>query len=122
MKYIFSILLVITASNSQSRIGDFQSISSFAHVRSALFFDNLLFGISQSGLISLNTVDGSFETVSIDNGLSYLGLTHIHKDVEDNLWIGSKKAIQVWDPQKKVLINQFQLDIEDLSGLSLIHI
>ena len=116
MKYIFSILLVITASNSQSRIGDFQSISSFAHVRSALFFDNLLFGISQSGLISLNTVDGSFETVSIDNGLSYLGLTHIHKDVEDNLWIGSKKAIQVWDPQKKVLINKFQLDIEDLSG------
>ncbi len=116
MKYLLSILLVFSAGNSQSRIGDFKSISSFTHIINALFFDSLLVGVSKSGLIILNTEDESFETVSIDNGLSYLDLTHLHKDIKNNLWIGSKKAIQVWSPEKKVLINQFQLDIEDLSG------
>ena len=82
MKYLLSILLVFSAGNSQSRIGDFQSISSFTHIISALFFDSLLVGVSKSGLIILNTEDESFDTVSIDNGLSYLDLTHLHKDIK----------------------------------------
>ena len=116
MKYFLSIFFIIATSNSQSRIGDFQSISSFANVSSALFLDSVLVGVSESGLIFLNTEDESIKTVSIDEGLSYVGLTHIHKDRKDNLWIGSDKGIQVWDPQKNVLIDHYELDIEALSG------
>ena len=108
MKYLLSILLVFSAGNSQSRIGDFQSISSFTHIINALFFDSLLVGVSKSGLIILNTEDDSFNIVSIDNGLSYLNLTHLHKDIKNNLWIGSKKAIQISIRNFNKLLNKDQ--------------
>ena len=94
-------MLVFSAGNSQSRIGDFQSISSFTDIRSALFFNNLLVGVSKSGLIILNTEDESFETVSIDDGLSYLGLSHLHKDIKIIYGLVLKKQYKYGTQKKK---------------------
>lgn len=116
MKYLFSFFLIITIGNSQSRIGDFKSVSSFLDVKSISLYDSLLFGVSESGLIVLNTVDKSIEVFSIDNGLAHAGLNEIHSDTKKNLWIGSDNGIQIWNPNKNSLVDQFDLDIEELSG------
>ena len=80
MKYLISLFFIIAACNSQSRIGDFKSISSFANVRNIVFTDSLLVGVSESGLIYFNIRTNSSETISIDEGLSYadLNLSLIH--------------------------------------------
>jgi ligand-binding sensor domain-containing protein len=116
LKYLFSFFLIITIGNSQSRIGDFKSVSSFLDVKSISLYDSLLFGVSESGLIALNTVDESIEVFSIDKGLAHAGLNEIHRDTKKNLWIGSDNGIQIWDPNKNSLVSQFDLDIEELSG------
>ena len=89
MKYLISLFFIIAACNSQSRIGDFKSISSFANVSNIVFTDSLLVGVSESGLIYFNITTNSSETISIDEGLSYADLHHIHLDKKYNFWIGS---------------------------------
>ena len=36
----------------------------------------------------------------------------------ENIWIGSNMGIQVWDPLKQLIVNWFQLDIEEVSGFT----
>ena len=116
MKYFYSFFFILTISSSQSRIGDFESISSFLDVKSISLGGRSLAGVSESGLLALDIVDESIEIITIDNGLAYAGFDNIHKDKKNNLWIGSDNGIQIWNPYEKVLVNQFDLDIEELSG------
>ena len=116
MKYLISLFFIIAACNSQSRIGDFKSISSFANINNIVFTDSLLVGVSESGLIYFNITTNSSETISIDEGLSYVDLHHIHLDKKYNFWIGSDKGVQIWDSKKDILINKFDLDIENITG------
>ena len=116
MKYFYSFFLILTISSSQSRIGDFESVSSFLDVRGISLYGSSLVGVSESGLLTLDTVDESIEVITIDNGLAYAGFDNIHKDKKNNLWIGSDYGIQVWNPYERVLVDQFDLDIEDVSG------
>jgi ligand-binding sensor domain-containing protein len=101
LKYFLNLFFVITTIEAQARIGDFRSISSFANISNIVFTDSLLVGVSESGLIYFNPRNESVETVSIDEGLAFGGLSHIHIDKKNNFWIGSKKGIQVWDHRKK---------------------
>ena len=116
MKYFYSFFFILTISSSQSRIGDFESISSFLDVKSISLGGRSLAGVSESGLLALDIVDESIEIITIDNGLAYAGFDNIHKDKKNNLWIGSDNGIQIWNPYEKVLVNQFDLDIEHVSG------
>ena len=116
MKYFYSFFLILTISSSQSRIGDFESVSSFLDVKSISLGGRSLAGVSESGLLTLDKVDESIEVITIDNGLAYAGFENIHKDKKNNLWIGSDNGIQIWNPYEKVLVNQFDLDLEHVSG------
>jgi len=116
LKYFLNLFFVITIIEAQARIGDFRSISSFANTSNLVFTDSLLVGVSESGLVYFNSMNESVETVSIDEGLAFGGLSHIHIDKKNNFWIGSKKGIQVWDHRKKQLIAQFGLNVEAVSG------
>ena len=116
MKYFYSFFFILTISSSQSRIGDFESISSFLDVKSISLGGRSLAGVSESGLLTLDIVDESIEVITIDNGLAYAGFENIHKDKKNNFWIGSDKGIQIWNPYEKVLVNQFDLDLEHVSG------
>lgn len=115
-KIIF--LLLTGAIFSQARIGEIRSVTSSLDVRDIRAFENQIFFATGGGLASYNPNSKEYKVFTRDNGLIDTDLTTLNVGPNGNIWIGSDKCIQVWDPKNQLIINWFELDIEKVSGFS----
>ena len=115
-KIIF--LLLTGAIFSQARIGEMRSVTSSLDVRDIRAFENQIFFATGGGLASYNPNSKEYKVFTRDNGLIDTDLTTLNVGPNGNIWIGSNKCIQVWDPKNQLIINWFELDIEKVSGFS----
>ena len=115
-KIIF--LLLTGAIFSQARIGEMRSVTSSLDVRDIRAFENQIFLATGGGLASYNPNSKEYKVFTRDNGLIDTDLTTLNVGPNGNIWIGSDKCIQVWDPKNQLIINWFELDIEKVSGFS----
>ena len=115
-KIIF--LLLTGAIFSQARIGEIRSVTSSLDVRDIRAFENQIFFATGGGLASYNPNSKEYKVFTRDNGLIDTDLNTLNVGPNGNIWIGSDKCIQVWDPKNQLIINWFELDIEKVSGFS----
>ena len=96
---------------SQSRVGEMRSITSSLNVRDIIYFENEIFLATEGGLASYNPISEEYKVFTSDDGLIDTDIYSINIGPMENIWIGSNKCIQVWNPKNQSIVD-----------LSLIHI
>ena len=103
---------------SQSRVGEMRSITSSLKVRDIIFFENEIFLATEGGLASYNPISEEYKVFTSDDGLIDTDIYSINIGPMENIWIGSNKCIQVWNPKNQSIVDWFELDIEKVTGFS----
>ena len=103
---------------SQSRVGEMRSITSSLRVRDIIFFDYEIFLATEGGLASYNPISEEYKVFTSDDGLIDTDIYSINIGPMENIWIGSNKCIQVWNPKNQSIVDWFELDIEKVTGFS----
>ena len=102
----------------QPRIGEMRALTSTLEVRELAYLgDKILLGTG-GGLTTYDTKSQLYIIFTRDHGLIDTDINTVHVGPMENIWIGSNMGIQVWDPLKQLIVNWFQLDIEEVSGFT----
>ncbi|MBN1293035.1 MAG: T9SS type A sorting domain-containing protein [Candidatus Latescibacteria bacterium] len=97
--YVLGIVVLIHVSDAQDGIWThWTTVNSMSHL---VVQDNFIWAGINEGLIRYNTIDGSFERFTIENGLPNNQVKPLILDNNGNLWAGYGKYIGKYDNNKK---------------------
>ena len=116
MRKIFLFSLMITHVFVQVRVGEIKSITSSLEIRDLIVNENEIILATSGGLAIYNQKLGDYIVITKDQGLIDTDLKIVHKGPKGLIWIGSGMGVQVWDNSNKMIVDWFQLDIEDVAG------
>ncbi|MFQ6616439.1 MAG: hypothetical protein ACE5HZ_06685 [Fidelibacterota bacterium] len=105
----------------QSRIGDWQSLTSVIRVRSAVEFEGKAVCTTSGGLLILDLETGEFETLTNIDGLVETDLGPLAVDRKGYLWMGSSAPIgivQVYDLRSRQTVETFDFDLSEISDIA----
>ncbi len=111
---LFSFLLAHLL--SQVRVGEMKSITSSLDVQSLIPSGDEIILATGGGLAVYHKNSGAYNLYTKDHGLADTDLQTVHKGPKGLLWIGSDSGVQVWNLKEEILLDWFQLDIEEVSG------
>ena len=117
MKYFF-LLIAFQCLAAQVRIGEINSITSSLNVRAIVANDNNLFLATSGGLAKYNISSKNYFVFTKDDGLLETDIYAIHIGPKGLIWLGGKNSIQIWDSYQEKIVEQFTLDIEEVSGFT----
>ena len=103
---------------AQARVGEMRSITSSLEVRDIISVENNLFLATSGGLAKYNIDLNKYIVFTKDNGLYDTDIFKVHIGPKGLIWIGSKISIQIWDFRKKIVIEYFDLDLEEVVGFT----
>tara|TARA_B000000557_G_scaffold96303_1_gene77832 strand:- start:1341 stop:3500 length:2160 start_codon:yes stop_codon:yes gene_type:complete len=87
------------------------------NVRDIDFSKEFLVYASPAGIIEYDFQNNKHKTISFDDGISFGRIEKIHIDSMGNYWIASSNKIQIWSTESSSLIQEFDLDIQDISDI-----
>ncbi|MGY8781119.1 MAG: hypothetical protein ACKVJJ_05610, partial [Fidelibacterota bacterium] len=114
MRKIFLFSLMITQVFVQVRVGEIKSITSSLEIRDLIVNENEIILATSGGLAIYNQKLGDYIVITKDHGLIDTDLKIVHKGPKGLIWIGSGMGVQVWDNSNEMIVDWFQLDIEDV--------
>lgn len=87
------------------------------NVRDIDFSEDFLVYASPAGIVEYDFQNNNFKTISFDDGISFGKIKKIHIDSTGNYWITSSNKIQIWSTESSSLIQEFDLDIQDITDI-----
>ena len=87
------------------------------NVRDIDFSEEFLVYASPAGIVEYDFKNNKHKTISFDDGISFGRIEKIHIDSMGNYWITSSNKIQIWSTESSSLIQEFDLDIQDITDI-----
>ena len=87
------------------------------NVRDIDFSEDFLVYASPAGIVEYDFQNNNYKTISFDDGISFGKIKKIHIDSTGNYWITSSNKIQIWSTESSSLIQEFDLDIQDITDI-----
>ena len=87
------------------------------NVRDIDFSEDFLVYATPAGIVEYDFQNNNFKTISFDDGISFGKIKKIHIDSTGNYWITSSNKIQIWSTESSSLIQEFDLDIQDITDI-----
>ena len=87
------------------------------NVRDIDFSEDFLVYASPAGIVEYDFQNNNYKTISFDDGISFGKIKKIHIDSTGNYWITSSNKIQIWSTESTSLIQEFDLDIQDITDI-----
>ena len=87
------------------------------NVRDIDFSEEFLVYASSAGIVEYDFQNNKHKTISFDDGISFGRIEKIHIDSMGNYWIMSSNKIQIWSTESNSLIQEFDLDIQDITDI-----
>ena len=87
------------------------------NVRDIDFSEEFLVYASPAGIVEYDFQNNKHKTISFDDGISFGRIEKIHIDSMGNYWIMSSNKIQIWSTESNSLIQEFDLDIQDITDI-----
>ena len=87
------------------------------NVRDIDFSEDFLVYASPAGIVEYDFQNKNYKTISFDDGISFGKIKKIHIDSTGNYWITSSNKIQIWSTESSSLIQEFDLDIQDITDI-----
>ena len=87
------------------------------NVRDIDFSEEFLVYASPAGIVEYDFKNNKHKTISFDDGISFGRIEKIHIDSIGNYWITSSNKIQIWSTESSSLIQEFDLDIQDITDI-----
>ncbi|MED5248652.1 MAG: hypothetical protein VX887_04945, partial [Candidatus Neomarinimicrobiota bacterium] len=87
------------------------------NVRDIDFSEDFLVYASPAGIVEYDFQNNNYKTISFDDGISFGKIKKIHIDSTGNYWITSSRKIQIWSTESSSLIQEFDLDIQDITDI-----
>ena len=87
------------------------------NVRDIDFSEDFLVYASPAGIVEYDLQNKNNKTISFDDGISFGKIKKIHIDSTGNYWITSSNKIQIWSTESSSLIQEFDLDIQDITDI-----
>jgi len=106
---------------SQSRVGDWDSFTSFLNVRQAVEINQRIVCATSGGILIYDRYSESYEMLTNIDGLVETDLSTISVDRNGNLWIGSSSPrgiIQIYDLEKKQNVKTFDFDLSQITDIA----
>ena len=118
--YISINLLVIPTIYSQSRIGDWNALTSYLEVRDILFIGDTIYSATEGGILELS--NSEYSVLTTVNGLEGVNISSIEIDFETNIWIGGESPngfIQVYNIKNKSSTIEFDFGLSSIVDINL---
>ena len=87
------------------------------NVRDIDFSEDFLVYATPAGIVEYDFQNNNYKTISFDDGISFGKIKKIHIDSTGNYWITSSNKIQIWSTESTSLIQEFDLDIQDITDI-----
>ena len=118
---ILNVFLFFIQVNGQSRVGDWNSYTSFLKVRQTVEIDRNIVCATSGGILIFNRDLESFEMLTNIDGLAETDLSTIAVDGNGKLWIGSSSprgVVQVYDLEKKQAVKTFDFNLSQITDIA----
>lgn len=105
----------------QSRVGDWESYTSFLKVRQTVEINRKIICATSGGILILDRESESFEMLTNIDGLAETDLSAITVDKNGHLWIGSSSPrgiIQIYDIEKKQAVKTFDFNLSQVTDIA----
>ena len=121
------IIYFISFGYSQSRIGEWDALTSPLNVRDLTTVDDQLYVATEGGILEIK--DSIYQTFTTIDGLVGVDLSAIDQDNNGHLWIGGSSPygfVQVYDPERRQSVIHFDygltgiIDIQVLDSLAFV--
>ena len=87
------------------------------NVRDIDFSEDFLGYASPAGIVDYDFQNNNYKTISFDDGISFGKIKKIHIESTGNYWKTSSNKIQIWSTESSSLIQEFDLDIQDITDI-----
>ncbi|MEE9167629.1 MAG: hypothetical protein V3U24_09275 [Candidatus Neomarinimicrobiota bacterium] len=114
-------LLVWTTLPGQSRVGEWDSFTSFLDTRRAVEIDRKIVCATSGGILVFDSATESFETLTNVDGLEETDLFALELDRNGHLWVGSSSprgVVQIYDVEKKQTVKTFNFDLSSVADIA----
>lgn len=111
---VLAVLVSISYSFSQSRVGEWSSYTSSLSVNDIIRSGNYIYSATTGGLLRFNIETKEFKKFGVKDGFGGEDLNCIEKDEFEKFWIGLNAPygeIVVWDPKSEQICYVFNEDV-----------
>lgn len=111
---------LITSAAAQSRVGQWESYTSFLNVRETIELDSRLVSVTSGGILIYDPATAEFETLTNVDGLAETDLATLSIDVNGHLWLGSAAPVgivQIYDIANRQSIKTFDFDLSLITDI-----
>ena len=119
--YISFNLLSIPTIYSQSRIGDWNALTSFLEIRDILLIGDTIYSATEGGILELS--NNEYSVLTTVHGLEGVNISSIEIDFETNIWIGGDSPngfIQVYNTRNRSSTMEFDFGLSSVVDINLI--
>lgn len=105
---------------SQSRVGDWESFTSFLNVRQTIEVGEKIVSATSGGILLFDRASRSFEKLTNTDGLAETDLSVLDLDRNGHLWVGSsppRGLVQIYDLQKRRAVKTFDFDLSSITDI-----
>ncbi len=117
----FGLLLLLSVSFSQSRIGDWESFTSPLYIKGMVILDDRIVSATEGGLLVFDPSDKNFTTLTNIDGLMGTDIGAVAIDRHKHVWIGGRQPngfIQIYDPNQRRSIAQFDYSLSEIRSFA----
>ena len=111
------ILLFLSFSFSQVRIGDWDALTCPLNIHDMVFSNDTVYFVTSGGL--LVRTDDKFTTLTTIDGIIGVDIAAIADDSNGHLWLGGNTPngfVQIYDPIKKISVNIFDFGLTQVTA------
>jgi len=113
----FGLLLLLSVSFSQNRIGDWESFTSPLFIKDMVALDDRIVCATEGGLLVFNTADKVFTNLTNIDELMGTDIGSVAIDRHKHVWIGGRQPdgfIQIYDLNQRRSIAKFDYDLSEI--------
>ena len=116
----FLLIINISYSFAQVRVGDWDALTSPLKVREVITLDHSIYAATEGGIFKIE--NDSYKTYTTIDGLIGVDISSITKD-NNNIWIGGSSPygfIQIYDPINQRSINSFDFGLTSILDIQIV--
>lgn len=120
-RFTWFLLFLSVLAYSQSRVGEWNSYTSFLTVRQAIEVGQDIVFATSGGILIFDRASESFETLTNIHGLRETDLSAIDIDKNGYLWVGSSSptgVVQIFDLANRRAVKTFDFDLSSITAIT----
>ena len=109
------ILSILSLLNGQSRVGEWEALTSVIDFRDIACIDEVTFAATGGGILKIE--DNEYSTYTTLDALEGVDLSSIAVDLNSNLWVGGNSPfgfVQIYDPINRQSISTFDFGLSEI--------